>query len=175
MTLSYTGGYSKLVAKLKWVEQEVKPRGAQWARDQATNLDGLAREHLTGQGRPGGEPPPLTEMTRHIYGIDGEPKGEGLINHLELEVLKVRGNKVFSTFGVPEGKPTMIGKVQDRGCVIPVTDRMRGFMSARYGIHLKQSTTHIHVPGRGWWEDSLKTTRKQAKRDLKKLMRELFR
>lgn len=175
MTFTHTGGYSKLIAKLERVEQEAKPRGAQWAREQATNLDELAREHLTSQGRSGGSPPPLAQMTRQIYGVDGEPDGSGLINHLELEVLKVRGNKVYSTFGVPDGKPTMIGKVQDRGCVIPVSDRMRGFMAAQYGIFLKATTTHIHVPGRGWWEESLKTTRKQAKRDLKRLMRELFR
>ena len=38
--------------------------------------------------------------------------------------------------------------VQEFGGKIKVTPKMRGYLAANYGIHLKKSTTHITIPSR---------------------------
>lgn len=43
-----------------------------------------------------------------------------------------------------------IARVQEFGVDIAVTDKMRGYLSAVHDIHLKASTTHIHIPERSF-------------------------
>lgn len=43
-----------------------------------------------------------------------------------------------------------LGAIQEFGCQIPVTDKMRGFLSYKFGIHLKKDTTHIVIPSRSF-------------------------
>lgn len=173
MELNVRGGYGDAIAKLSRVQREIKPRGAEWARNQAIAMDHRVRSHLDEQGR-GGAPPPLSAMTKQIYDVDGEPDGSGIVNHLTLE-FRHRPDGAIAILGIPEGKPTLVAKVQDRGCVVPVTDRMRGFMAARYGIYLRQDTTHINIPGRHFWEDSLRVTCRKARKELKQLLKVLMR
>lgn len=111
--------------------------------------------NLEGQGR-GGAPPPLSQMTTKIYQQAGEPDGSGIRNHLEVEY-KQTSRGTIAVLGIPDGQPTIVAKVQNDGCSILVTDKMRGFLSAEYGIHLRSTTTHIVVPPRHFWDDALKT------------------
>lgn len=173
MDLEVTGSYKNLVAKMQRIQKEIKPRGAQWARSQAISLDHQVREHLEEQGRPGGVRPGLSPMTQHIYSVDGEPDGSGIVEHLTLE-FRQEGERFVAVLGIPDGRPTMIAKVQDRGAIIPVTDRMRGFMAARYGIFIRPETTHIQIPGRHFWENSLKVVKRKGRQELRKLMRSLM-
>ncbi|WP_190440475.1 MULTISPECIES: hypothetical protein [Trichocoleus] len=155
------------------MQQRVPRQGIRWAMDNAKAVDQSCRDHLETQGR-GGTPPPLSSMTRQIYAKDGEPDGSGIVDHLTLEFRK-RGDKFYATLGIPNGKPAMIAKVQDRGTTVRVTEKMRGFLSARYGIHLRQETTHINIPGRHFWERSLRRGRSKAMRELKRFFREVTR
>lgn len=155
------------------MQRRVPQRGILWAINNAKAVDQSCRDNLETQGR-GGSPPPLSSMTRRIYDKDGEPDGSGIVNHLTLEFLR-RGQKFYATLGIPEGKPSMIAKVQDRGTTVRVTEKMRGFLSARYGIHLRQETTHINIPGRHFWERSLRRGRSKAMRELKQFWREVTR
>lgn len=43
-----------------------------------------------------------------------------------------------------------LARVHEYGVNIPVTDKMRGYLSARFGIHLKATTTHIRIPERSF-------------------------
>ncbi len=43
-----------------------------------------------------------------------------------------------------------LGAVQEFGARIKVTDKMRGFLAWKFGIHLKKETTEIVIPARSW-------------------------
>lgn len=112
------------------------------------------RRSLAGQGRSGGSPPPLSGATRRIYAADGEPTGSGILDHISWETLAQTNERYTGIAGVAEGKPTMLLIVQNDGCVVPVSDKMRGFLAARYGIFLKRTTLVIVIPGRGVWDQA---------------------
>ena len=154
--------YPALITKLKSLEN-VSDRG--WAEKCVKYLKALYLDHLENQGR-GGASPALSEATRMIYEATGEPDGSGIRNHIEITYSQ-NGNNSIATFGIPEGKPSLVAKVQDKGAVIPVTERMRGYL-AHCGIFLKDSTTTIFIPGRHSWSESLEKTIDFAKDGLKK-------
>lgn len=60
-------------------------------------------------------------------------------------------------FGEDDGEILMIANVNEYGCNIDVTDKMRGYLHT-IGIHLKSSTKTINIPERsfmrGGYEDS---------------------
>ncbi len=170
--LRNTSSYSTLLAKLKNARSRVNAKGAQWVMVSASRLDELIRQHLQTQGR-GGAAPPLSAMTKQIYEIAGEPDGSGIHDTLDLYFRQER-NAFIAGVGIPEGRPTMIAKVQDEGAVIPVTDKMRGFMTANFGIFLRAETTHIVIPGRNFWSQSVKQAQSDAKKELADFMDELF-
>lgn len=43
-----------------------------------------------------------------------------------------------------------LGAIQEFGCQIPVTQKMRNFFSHKFGVHLKKSTTDIIIPSRSF-------------------------
>ena len=43
-----------------------------------------------------------------------------------------------------------LGAVQEFGCLIPVTDKMRGFFRHHFGVNIKKETTHINIPARSF-------------------------
>lgn len=49
-----------------------------------------------------------------------------------------------------DGELGMIAHVHEYGCDIKVTDKMRAYLSAAKGIHLKKSTTVIRIPERSF-------------------------
>lgn len=172
MRLTRRGSYSKLIQKIEQAPRQISRQGTQWAFNSARQADAKVRHNLETQGR-GGSPPPLSYATREIYRQTQEPDGFGIINHLTLDFQR-RGNTFVATLGIPEGRPTMIAKVQDQGATIPVTDRMRAYFAV-FGIYLKPTTTHINVPGRQFWEMALRESRKESRANLKGLLKEMFR
>lgn len=78
----------------------------------------------------------------------------GLSDKIELEIHRTP-NGIRTIIGVPPGEPTTIAYVQEQGAAIPVTPGMRGYIAHTWGIHLKQSTTHIHVPGKQFWSKAM--------------------
>jgi len=163
MKLKITSSLNGLTAKLSDIKEKVPLRGAEWAEQSAQTLHSLYQAHLTGQGRPDGYPPSLSPATLKIYELDGEPDGSGIRDHIEYGVLRDY-HQVVGYVGIPLGKPTMIAKVQNDGCVIPVTDAMRGFLAARYGIYLRNETRHIYIPPRHSWDTSVMQAKLQSKK-----------
>lgn len=43
-----------------------------------------------------------------------------------------------------------LGAIQEFGCKIPVTDKLKGYFYYNFGIKLKASTTHIIIPSRSF-------------------------
>ena len=50
--------------------------------------------------------------------------------------------------GFLNAKSTFIAKIQEFGCKIPVTKKMRGWFAYTHGVHLKKTTTEIVIPPR---------------------------
>jgi flagellin-like hook-associated protein FlgL len=79
----------------------------------------------------------------------------GLSDKIELQITRTP-HGIKTVIGVPEGQPTTIAYVQEYGAAIPVTDGMRGHFAKTWGVYLKQSTTHIHVPGKQFWSKAMR-------------------
>lgn len=126
--------------------------------------DGLVK-NLQEQGR-GGELPDLSDATKQIYEIDGEPDGSGLTDHIQVSVSK-KGKTWVGTVSIPSGKPSLIAAVQESGATIPVSDRMRGFLAIR-GIYLRNTTNYIYVPGRRFWSKAKADTKRFTRRRLRR-------
>lgn len=69
-----------------------------------------------------------------------------------LEMLKELSSThlEIGIFGDSGGDILMIANVQEYGVSIKVTDKMRGYLSAAKGIHLKKGTTEINIPERSF-------------------------
>jgi hypothetical protein len=51
--------------------------------------------------------------------------------------------------GVLNGESAWLASIHEYGCDIPVTDKMRKFLTSQ-GLYLKKETTHIHIPERSF-------------------------
>jgi hypothetical protein len=158
--------------RLGYIKREVAAFGDRWVLLSAHYLDDTIRQHLATQGR-GGAPPPLTQLTKFIYSIDGPPDGSGIRNHLNLFFEKGEGRSLAG-IGITPGRPTTTARIQDRGAVIPLTPGLRGFFAARYGIVFSQSKQFLVVPGRRFWSDSNEKARNEAERSLRAFFLDLL-
>lgn len=71
----------------------------------------------------------LKDIVKHARAIDGRTLRVGVME---------------------DGELGMIAHVHEYGCDIKVTDKMRAYLSAAKGIHLKKSTTVIRIPERSF-------------------------
>jgi hypothetical protein len=162
--LEVTNNWGPLKSALTRLPAAAQAWGEEWARDSVHNLDRIYRDHLAHQGR-GGEPPPLSDATKHLYDRVGEPDGSGIRNHITIEY-EVTPRGCTAIFGIPEGQPSIVARVQNEGATIPVSDAMRGFLAA-HGIFLKATTTHIEIPARYSWDKSIERARADSRNRLK--------
>lgn len=70
------------------------------------------------------------------------------------------------------GETQMIAAVHEFGAVIPVTPKMRGFLAANFGVHLKKSTTVIRIPERSFLRAGWDRNRAGIQQKYKKLIGE---
>jgi len=145
--LNLSGGFSQLEKRLNQLGPQSTKAGYKWAERCARSIHRHYLAHLATQGR-GGQGPDLSDLTKEIYRQAGEPDGSGIRNHIEIVIERKGRRGVVAIWGILEGKPSMVARVQDRGATIRVTQKMRGFMAARYGIFLRRSTKVIVIPGR---------------------------
>lgn len=141
--------------------------GQRWAENSARDMYDTLQDTLEKQGR--GAAPLLSEVTHQIYQHEGEPDGSGIRDHIQ-KVSHHTKNQSISTVGIPDGKPSMIAKVQDRGATIRVTSRMRGWLAYR-GIYLNPKTKVIRTPARRFWRKSWSQVRSRSRAKLKQIMR----
>jgi hypothetical protein len=170
--VTYNSEWDELIEKLDKLERRSPLIGSQIMNRAAHRMDDHIRDHLASQGR-GGAQPPLTETTKHIYSIDGEPDGSGIRDHIRVKA-GWEGNQYTAILGILDGKPTLVAKVQNDGCIIPVTQAMRGYFAARYGIFFGASKKYIVVPGRHFWDDSLEKTKNEAVQELKEFFKKVL-
>lgn len=79
--------------------------------------------------------------------------------------------------GIPEGATNqngvsipMYAAMNEFGGQIAVTDKMRGYLAAVKGVHLKKSTKYINIPSRPFLRQTVEKNRQQWVSDLKKLL-----
>ena len=93
-----------------------------------------------------------------------------------LKALKELSEKhiEIGVFGEDDSKLLMIARVNEFGVDIKVTPKMRAYLHAQ-GLHLKNDTTHIHIPERsfmrGGFDDNLKKMQKTAQKLLDKVIK----
>lgn len=89
-------------------------------------------------------------------------KGDWDFSKLIAEAEKLDGRKVV--VGPQGDRNRDLAKIHEYGCLIPVTDKMRGYLASQ-GLHLKQSTKFITIPERsfirnGWDTNEMSILRK---------------
>ena len=76
----------------------------------------------------------------HYKSKDGFPEMVKRLQAIDGEAVEV---------GVLKGESAWLASIHEYGCNIPVTDKMRAYLHSQ-GLHLKASTTHIHIPERSF-------------------------
>lgn len=160
-----------LRSRLARIQKEIVPTGQRWVQESAQDLTATYRVHLMTQGRSGA-PPPLSSATEYMYSQYGEPDGSGILNHIEFGS-DTSSKGAIAWMGVPNGQPTIVAIVQDKGATISVTPKMRGFLATR-GIFLRADTMAIVVPGRGSWSNSIHSAARKAKAAFKRDFHQLM-
>lgn len=79
-------------------------------------------------------------MNVHYKSKDGFPEMVKRLQAINGEAVEV---------GVLKGESAWLASIHEYGCDIPVTDKMRAYLHGQ-GLHLKDSTTHIHIPERSF-------------------------
>lgn len=81
---------------------------------------------------------------------------------LEIGILAESGEKML-----------MIANVNEFGCEIVVTDKMRKFFAAAYGVHLKKTTEKIVIPERSFMRGGFDYNQKNIENTAEKLLEKL--
>lgn len=177
-----TGDWSGAPGKIEAFAKKVMERLKKATLQNAVGLKGAIQEGIA-SGAPGGQqlaplhPFTLSQRTgggrptrdsggRFLTKAEREsavPSGKPLFDHGDLYgsiTYKLSPDGLSATVGVnrtaknKEGLPIInIAKVLNDGCVIAVTEKMRGYLHSR-GLHLKPSTTHIVIPPRPFMKPS---------------------
>lgn len=109
--------------------------------------------------------PPLTEMTQEIKSKKGLKRiktpliGKGRKDPKSMlssmQVKKIKKGYILSPTGYHYAehgqkpvKNSTLWLIHEYGALIKVTDKMRGFLAAVYGIYLKKTTEYIKIPAR---------------------------
>lgn len=169
--IKITSSLPQLINKLQNItEEKVMLTGEKWVTEMANSTYQQCVENLTNQGR--NEPPPLSAATLKIYSIDGNPDGSGIRDHISIEINQIKSGW-RAIVGITKGKPTMIAKVQNHGCVITVSDKMRKFLAIK-GIFLRPETSFIRIPGRFFWEKAITHAQQISKQKTKEMIDDLL-
>jgi len=145
-----TGDLNKLARHLKAISPAFDREAKRFAWDVAAYFQEKVEENLRSQGR-GGMLPPLAESTVEFYRRNPEMEHQGIIfDNLVVEYYR-NGIKV----SVPE-ELAAIAAVQEFGATIS---------GSAFGT--------VFVPGRRFWSESLKETRRYAHKEWNEAVRRI--
>lgn len=96
-----------------------------------------------------------------------------MFDKLTKQLEKYSDKKYQLFVGWDDPELSKIAAIQEYGAVIPVTDRMRGFLSAAYGIHLKKSTTQIVIPPRAHKKQTIQKNAQKWQKELTKILQQV--
>lgn len=74
--------------------------------------------------------------------------------------------------GVLQGESAWLASIHEYGCDIPVTEKMRAYLHGQ-GLHLKDTTTHIHIPERAFLRTGYDKSRDDVMKKAKLLLAEV--
>lgn len=165
--MELTGDWAKAAKKLAALEAQMKAATQRAAERLGPQL--VAHLHV----EMGGRFPRLHPFTAERKGTDQPLVGGELEKALTFEV-RDRGDRRVLWAGVPQGPLARIARVQEYGCTIAVTDRMRAHLHAE-GLHLAASTEYITIPPRSFVRPALRRARGSVRAALKTELRRVFR
>jgi hypothetical protein len=165
MRIKIKGSYSEAFGRLKQLRQ-LPAQGNIAAVKASERMQQEAVENLSLQGRA--RSPKLSSATLLLQSQLGAPTGNGVRKHIDTNT-RFSGRMFVALCGIPEGKPSMVARVQNNGAVIKVTPKMRGFLAA-HGIYLRQKTKAIRIPARRFWDMAWRDAKRQYKADLRRLL-----
>jgi len=121
----------------------------------------------------GGSFPRLHPFTAEAKGSDRPLVGGELEQALTFRVTP-RGNALVVWAGIAPGPLGRVARVQEYGCTIAVTDRMRAYLHAE-GLHLSAATEYIAIPPRPFVRPGLRRARGLVRAALKRELRPVLR
>lgn len=86
----------------------------------------------------------------------------------QVDLINGKGVEV----GVFKGEHAWLAGIHEYGCDIKVTPKMRAYLHRR-GLHLKKSTTHIHIPERSFLRTGYDQNRDEVLKKAGKLLAEV--
>lgn len=92
---------------------------------------------------------------------------EKILKELESKTLKV------GIFGKDDSKLLMIATVNEFGCQIKVTDKMRAYLHY-HGLHLKQDTEYINIPERSYMRKTFDEKKNKIDKMIQLSLKELI-
>lgn len=90
-----------------------------------------------------------------------------LTKQMEKAARSLDGTSV--NVGVLTGQHQWLASIQEYGCIIPVTPKMRAYLH-RIGVHLKKDTTQIVIPERSFLRAGYDTNRDDALKKAERLL-----
>ncbi|WP_125153664.1 hypothetical protein [Clostridium rectalis] len=104
---------------------------------------------------------------KKTYKTDNVKKLNTIIKELKNKNIKI------GIFGSDDSKILLIAKVNEYGLDINVTPKMRAWFHYK-GLHLKDSTTNIHIPERSFIRKTYDEKRGEIEKIVKNGLEELF-
>ena len=98
---------------------------------------------------------------------DNVKRLEKILKELENKTLKV------GIFGKDDSKLLMIATVNEFGCQIKVTDKMRAYLHYT-GLHLKDETEYINIPERSYMRTTFDENKNKIDRMIQESLKELI-
>lgn len=96
------------------------------------------------------------------------------VNDLLHTINELNKRKIqIGIFGNSGSKILMIATVNEFGCDIQVTDKMRSYLHSQ-GLHLKKDTSEIHIPERAFIRGGFDENKGKINRMVKDLLKKLF-
>jgi len=98
---------------------------------------------------------------------DNVKRLEKILKDLKGKVLKI------GVFGKDDSKLLMIATVNEFGCQIKVTDKMRAYLHY-HGLHLKKETEYINIPERSYIRKTFDEKKNKIDRMIQLSLKELI-
>lgn len=110
---------------------------------------------------------PLIKQTEIDMGWKDIVKETKKLNNKSVEI------GLFGSGGAPDSNVAARGAVNEFGAHIKVTEKMRGFLAAAYGVFLKESTKFIDIPARPFTRTGFDNNKNKLQRAIKKWFNDL--
>lgn len=165
--MELTGDWKKAAKKFASLERAMQAAVARAGTRLGPDLAQAIRVEM------GGSFPRLHPFTAERKGAETPLVGGDLEQAITFRVTP-QGRAFVVWAGVAPGPLGRVARVQEYGCTIAVTDRMRAYLHAE-GLHLAASTEYVTIPPRPFVRPGLRRARGLVRAALTRELRGVFR